>query len=509
MGDVSLKYMNFKPFLSSITLEMGLFLIGLAKYDILCDNVSCQSQLKGEPMSEETTVVSMAKDKPAKKEKAEVLPLSAQLYNALGEALDAYVQKTEDLKYDFGVNYIKLDFSKTIPKMKSDIVKRNPSILVEFTVEYLINEQDEALIIVKSENSRKEPTEILRILEADKKKYSSRAKEVVAFIYEEVQNRVNNYKQAITNSVKRFFDEQDEDAILGAYTGIPEEHYHSLRGVSNSQSGPVEKSYNHYEFNSKNPKESTDAQVLGKLAHLKVLEPKRYKKSVFIADLNRTTTEGKLLSQVYGITKADRKIISTKQENQILAMENSFRNHPIAMALYKESVFEKTYFWKVKNTLCRGRLDGQVLEPSEELCELLSNAFPYAKEDLMKSIIVWDLKTTMSADAVDFARQVDDQDYHVQGGAYSDAVEKTHGKPVIYLVVALEKTAPYQVDVHPIDPLDLEMGYKTFVERIEKIEFHQNNPKAWRGYALNKKTFLSRPKYAQNRDMDKFAEDAE
>lgn len=458
-------------------------------------------------MSEETTVVSISKDK-VKKEKPEAIPLSAQLYSALGEALDTYVQKTEDLKYDFGVNYIKLDFSKSVPKMKSDIVKRNPSILVEFTVEYLVNENEEALIIVKSENSRKEPTELLRILEADKKKYASRAKEVIAFIYEEVEARVAKYKIAITNSVKRFFDELDDDTILGSYTGIPEEHYHSLRGVSNSQSGPVEKSYNHYEFNKKNPKETTDAQMLGKLAHLKVLEPKRYKKAVFVADLNRATTEGKLLSQVYGITKADREIISSKQENSILAMEGSFREHPVAMALYKETVFEKTYFWKVKNTLCRGRLDGEILNPSEELCELLSNAFPYSKEDLLKSVIVWDLKTTMSADSVDFSRQIDDQDYHVQGGAYCDAVEKTHGKPVIYLVVALEKVAPYQVDVHPVDPLDLEMGYKTFVERIEKIEFHQNNPKVWRGYALNKKTFLSRPKYAQNRDMDKFAEDS-
>ena len=458
-------------------------------------------------MSDENDVV-VAKEKAPKKEK-EILPLSAVLYSALGEALDTYVQKTDDLVYEFGVNFIKMDFSKAVPNLKSNHVKRNPSILVEFTIEYLITENEEALIIVKAENSRKEATELLRIVEADKKKYPTRAKEVISFIYDEVEARVAKYKVAIANTVKRFFDDMDENDILGAFTGIPEEHHHKLRGISNSQASPAEKSYEHYEYNLMNPKETTPTQMLGKLAHLKVLEPKRYKKTVFVADLNRQKTEDKILSQVYAITKADKEIITSKEENSVLAIEKSFRNHPIASALYKESRFETTYLFKVKNTLCRGRVDGEILNPSEELCELLSQVFPFKKETLMGSIIVWDLKTTMSAYAPDFSRQIDDHDYHVQGGVYSHAVETTHKKPVIYLIVALEKVAPYQVDVQAVDPIDLDIGFKTFVERLDKIEFHKNNPKAWRGYSIPKTGFLSRPKYAQNRDIEKFAEDSE
>lgn len=445
----------------------------------------------------DTTVVTVVAAKEAKPKKEVVAPI-VLAYSELGEVCDSYISLHKRATHKLNANSLEINLSESVPKVNSEF-KRIQRPLLKYEVRF--NDVDGVIEYKVLRIGVRAETLMADLKAVEKKDYSSKAKDILELIYLDAIEKTEKYINSRDAVTVAEFDLLETKDIVGAYTGIQERAYHMLRGESNSLMSHVEETFNHYEHNKKNPPTQTEAMKLGSLAHLKVLEPARYKRETIVLENDKRTTLGKIKDMIYRITLADRVILTPDQESRVLAMEINFREHPVLMALYEESRFEVTYFWMELDTLCRGRVDGEIKQPSEKLAEFLSKFLPYSKEVILGSVIIWDYKSTDGAGDEDFSRTIDQRDYHVQGAGYTLAGREIYKKPVIYLFACAEKVAPYQVDVKALCPMEIEEGIKTFHNRINKIKYHRENPKAWKGYPLVKTGFITRPVYAQNRDM--------
>ena len=105
-----------------------------------------------------------------------------------------------------------------------------------------------------------------------------------------------------------------------------------------------------------------------------------------------------------------------------LAMAQAFRESTVARSLFPGAFFEASLFWDVGGIAAK------------------------ARPDILAQTHVADLKTTRSLDH--FENAALGYGYHRQAAWYADAVETVMGiRPERFLLVAVEKTAPYKVEV--------------------------------------------------------------
>ena len=97
---------------------------------------------------------------------------------------------------------------------------------------------------------------------------------------------------------------------------------------------------------------------------------------------------------------------------------------------------EVSIYWDYDNIRCKARLD-RVLVLEDE-------------------VIVVDLKTTDSVKVDKFQSKLVDLGYDFQAGWYASAAEAVYGKPARFVFVAVERNAPYTVDMFEVPDFMLE-----------------------------------------------------
>lgn len=95
-----------------------------------------------------------------------------------------------------------------------------------------------------------------------------------------------------------------------------------------------------------------------------------------------------------------------------------------------------------------------------------------------------DLKSCQSADPTDFEKTIFYEDYHSQGGLYSDADRALGGTEYFnpYYIIAQEKTPPYGVSVHLLTDEVLEYGFKKMLKLARGVVACQKSG-IWPGYS--------------------------
>ena len=91
---------------------------------------------------------------------------------------------------------------------------------------------------------------------------------------------------------------------------------------------------------------------------------------------------------------------------------------------------EVSIYWDWHNVHCKARLDRVLVDEG----------------------IVLDLKTTDSVDPEQFTKKVVNLGYDFQAAYYAKAAEEAYGKPFRFIFVAIERRAPYTVDLFEVTP---------------------------------------------------------
>jgi PDDEXK-like domain of unknown function (DUF3799) len=192
---------------------------------------------------------------------------------------------------------------------------------------------------------------------------------------------------------------------------------------------------------------------LGRIVHSRILEPDRFASMYLLqpdfgpmqSSKNRATRDEWLESQ------ADGAIICTKENiDTANAMYESIMRHKTARLVIQNGKPEVTIRWICPRTglRCKIRVDWY------------SEDFAFAM----------DLKSTMDASKMEFSRSIAKYDYHVQHCLYSEGVN-SHGLPLDnYILLPVEKEAPYAVATYHIDAAGEELGFKLLDESMDKMK---------------------------------------
>lgn len=424
-------------------------------------------------------------------------PVSAiEILNEVGETCLELFKGTKKIHYGLQDNSYILDFTKAVPKQEGlETRVRKP--LMRYKVDSSVSSEGSDFEITVYRGV----TKILSNACSDKKKLKGIIKETIIAILEDAGAQAQYYRTLASEAVAQDIAElaKNED-FQGIFTNIPDHGYHKCPGISKSQLTYIQKTYNHFKYHMEKSNEETESMKLGSVLHLKVLEPQRYKSEVIVMDLDKRSSEGKIQALLNEIMYAGLYVISSEQEQKVLAMEANIKKHPVIPSLIEESQFESSIFWKNElGSLSRGRMDGLIQEPSKKLAKILSESTPLTEEQILGASIIWDLKTTDSAHEEDFSRKIYDMDYHVQAAYYANGLKSLNGRPVIFIFVAVESSGPHQCDYHILDDASLELGERSYMKWLCKLDGHQKNPKLWGGYSL-KKGFMALPRYAFSKE---------
>lgn len=240
---------------------------------------------------------------------------------------------------------------------------------------------------------------------------------------------------------------------LGAHPNVDNATYHQrgLGVVSKGALDAIARSPLHYQAWLTEPDKDTPALAFGRAFHCAILEPERfateYASEPDFGDCRKK--ENKAARDAWRESNRAAVWLPADDWEAIEHMVRAVRNHELGRLILRDGDPEVTLTWLDKATglPCKARPD--YLVRSRRMCV--------------------DVKTTDDASEEAFARTVAKYRYHVQDALYRDACAQTGEAVEHFLFVAVEKTAPYAVNVHTLDEDAIGRGYTRARIEIELL----------------------------------------
>jgi hypothetical protein len=272
------------------------------------------------------------------------------------------------------------------------------------------------------------------------------------------------------------------------------EQYHAdTSRVSKSGLDKIAKSPAHYHYhylNTDRPqKEETPALRLGSAIHCAVLEPDAFaRRYAFLNDAEivaeigganpRATGKYKAWKAAVELENVDKVVLSAAEYQQCQAMRAAVWAHPMAAKLLSApGPVEQTYLFTDA--------------ASGAACKIRPDKIARIDED----IYIVDLKSTEDASEREFGRSAFTYGYHKQGAFYLDGYHAaTAGKPEAFVLIAVEKTAPFNVGVYFLDDEAVALGRTQYGENC-KTYAECTKTGHWPGYGHDVNN-LKLPAYA-------------
>jgi len=217
--------------------------------------------------------------------------------------------------------------------------------------------------------------------------------------------------------------------------------YRKEPGVNQSSLKKILDSPAHYQAALKNRILPTPAMEMGTALHALSLDGEEAFNGQYVKkpdNIKLTTKEGKEWKASIG----RKKVLSTGGKddpwNSVQGMAESLRRlawfDPAQADYIKHN--EVSVYWDWLGVSCKARLDRVLIEEG----------------------IVLDLKTTDSIEPEIFTKKVVGLGYDFQAAYYAKAAEAAYGKPFKFIFVAVERKAPYTVDLFEVTPDMMEEG---------------------------------------------------
>ena len=244
--------------------------------------------------------------------------------------------------------------------------------------------------------------------------------------------------------------------------------YHSdLTAISKSRLAKMSVCPQYFKWCEDNPQEPSEDLIVGSAFHKLVLEPETFGKEFIVMPLiDRRTKQGKELYEQFIITSQGRDILTQEQYEMICAMRDSVLSNKYAVALLKGN-HEHSFYTQ------------------DELTKENIKVRPDCYRNVQDRIVITDLKSCRSAITEDFMKDVVKYSYDLQAYMYTLAVSKVMNIPqenVDFVFIAVEKKAPYMINMLQADQFVLERGEALFREYIGKYHECKENGN-W--YGLN------------------------
>lgn len=229
----------------------------------------------------------------------------------------------------------------------------------------------------------------------------------------------------------------DETKLLnpGIYSDVSHNAYHSLPYVSNGYMGNLDKC----PAAAKVPQEDTTVFAFGRACHCLVLEGEEafIKEFAVAPKCDKRTKEGKAIFAAFEADLNGHSIITIEEFESIQNMRRAVHMHPFASQLLgDDGLSETTIIWDDPETGLR--------------CKCRPDRNPHNINH-----VLLDLKTTTDASAEGFSRSCIKFGYARQAAWYLEGMAQATGEPWsmdgIFAFIAVEKTAPFRVEVYTLD----------------------------------------------------------
>lgn len=226
------------------------------------------------------------------------------------------------------------------------------------------------------------------------------------------------------------------------------------------------KSPAHYAHAVKHGIGDTQALKAGRALHTATLEPEFF--SIRYATWDGGIRRGKDWDAFDASAAEDGKeVLKLEEVLELQVMAESVRSHPEASKFLSGGVAERSLLWTVE---------------TPELGDLkATKRAAKSRIDYLGPLGAVDLKSTRDASPEGFGRQAWTLGYLGQAAFYVDAIEAVTGDVVPYWIVAVEKSAPFVVQVYEVPPALLSIGrdhYRDLLVRLAQCEASGN----WHGY---------------------------
>lgn len=259
---------------------------------------------------------------------------------------------------------------------------------------------------------------------------------------------------------------------------ISNEQYHEAEGISRSKLLLFDKSPYHfwYEVYSGLAKKraSTCAMDFGSAFHTMLLEPELFGQHFCVAPkMDRRTSKGKQDYSLFTQENCNKTILTDEQYEKAWTMSNHLKQNDVVSMLLSGAVFEQSIFWTDPETGLQFK----------------------ARPDIWSSKMIVDLKTSSDTSLNAFTWSALNYGYYLQAGMAFEAC-RSIGKPLdMFVILAVEKDAPFVPSVFILDQKALEFGidqFNVYKKRLRRcLDCNQ-----WDGYKVQE---LSVPDFAKDK----------
>ncbi|MGN0613725.1 MAG: PD-(D/E)XK nuclease-like domain-containing protein [Porcipelethomonas sp.] len=220
--------------------------------------------------------------------------------------------------------------------------------------------------------------------------------------------------------------------------------YHNHPAISKSDLDLINRSPIHYKYIKSNPKDPTEAMLLGSVLHKLILEADTFTAEYAIAPVcDRRTSKGKAEYNAFKKEAMDKVVITSEMFAKASVIAGAVRENPIVKKLLCGGKAEQSYFWEEKGIECKCR------------------------PDYLKGNLAIDLKSTADASPEAFTKSAYNYRYHVQAWWYLNGLNKCGIGAQDFIFIAFEKDPPYCVCVYAADDLMLELGESEAMRNLD------------------------------------------
>jgi hypothetical protein len=251
----------------------------------------------------------------------------------------------------------------------------------------------------------------------------------------------------------------------GIYRGVSFTDYWAIDAVNHSKLEGFRRTPAHAREQMLHPCESTTALALGHAFHVFVLEPAEFHlQYAVVPKVDRRFKEGKARWKAFEDENRGKLLLTEEEFENYHRMRESILAHPTAAELLSgRGANELTIVWSDEETglLCKARLD--------------------RVSDIGGYSFIGDLKTAADASEKAFSKSVANFGYHRQGAWYRSGLAALKPAQRRVAFIAVEKDAPFCVQVHELDERALEQGERenrNFLDTYHRCMETQS----WPGY---------------------------
>lgn len=197
-----------------------------------------------------------------------------------------------------------------------------------------------------------------------------------------------------------------------------------------------------------NPTESTADQVIGQALHTLILEPEHFTARFAPMPVNskgtklsRATADGAIAWDRFDDEHEGKHAIKSSKIAELMVMRENVMRHPVAKAMIENATYRETsFFWDHPeyDFECKGQFDLLTEWEGWSYCV--------------------DVKSTKDASPAGFEQEIAKYSYMIQHVWYLEGLNQIAAADRRFAYIAFEKTHPFPVCIHELDPLNVFEG---------------------------------------------------